>query len=360
VGVPTAVPDASSSEPPSFPWKKVGLLINEGARRGLGCLEEVLSCLERVGIQPYDSALVKGDALQGHIRRYLDDGADLILVGGGDGTLRTAAETLHGSAATLGILPLGTGNNFARDLGLPLGLPEVCKVIAQGPSRVVDLGEVEHADGSRRIFINAAHIGLFGLVNPNTEDRLKRIYGYFAYVYGAWGVSQEFTPFRLRLSSGETQKHWTVIQASAIMGRNYAGGVGQIPGETLDDHRMTLTVIERDPLLKILGTVLRIRTSRRAAPANAHRYPLAEFHLDADPPQELNIDGELMGSTPVTFRVLPHALRVVAEEPTPYVTSSWKKWTLAGGVALTLVAGAVLLRQNRSCRGKSQAHELER
>jgi hypothetical protein len=95
-----------------------------------------------------------------------------------------------------------------------------------------------------------------------------------------------------------------------------------------------------------VGTVLRMRKSRAALPAKAHRYPLAEFHLDTVPIQEMNVDGEIMGSTPVTLRVIPQALRVVVGEERPGDPPlPWKKWLLAGSLAAGVAAGAVLLRK---------------
>lgn len=324
---------------PSSPWKHPALLVNAGSRSGPAWMDRARQTLEAQGLSLMSAELVGGGELRNRLRFRMEQGADLLIVGGGDGTLRLAAEELHGSDVTLGVLPLGTGNNFARDLHLPLRLSDACAALVHGESRAIELGEAEFADGTRAIFVNAAHVGLFGMANPQMSPELKRRYKRFAYLVGAWRAYRAFAPFHLTLTSGEITKRWDVFQVSAILGRVYAGGVGAIPGETLQDRRMTVTVLEVDYLLRIASVMWRIARSRHAGPARSHRFRLKEAHLDSDPPMEVNLDGEMLGMTPVTFRVLPHALRVVVgEEPDPAPFRFDPRY-LAGGAALGYLAG---------------------
>jgi diacylglycerol kinase family enzyme len=325
------------------------LIVNEGSRSGPAEMDAARLSLEAEGLPLHAAEMVRGETLRERTAHWKAQGADLIIVGGGDGTLRLAAEELRDGDTTLGILPLGTGNNFARDLGIPLLLPDACRTIARGRTRRVEMAVAEFEDGERKLFINAAHVGLFGLANPKVDPELKRRYGYFAYAIGAWRAYREFNAFRLRVTAGETTKRWTAVQASAILGRVYAGGVGEIPGETLEEERMNLTVLETDAFLRWASMAWGLIRSRSSRSARAHRFRLHEACLVAEPPQEVNLDGEILGRTPVTFRVCPQVLRVIiGEHPMALPSPGRRTARVAGGVALGLLAvlaGAYLWRR---------------
>ncbi|MBW3625125.1 MAG: hypothetical protein KY468_17145 [Armatimonadetes bacterium] len=320
--------------------------MNAGSRSGPLLMETARVSLESHGLPLMAAELVAGDALEERIHRWSEEGADLLIVGGGDGTLRLAAEALQGRQVTLGALPLGTGNNFARDLGMPLPLPDACRVLAEGRTSVVELGEAVFADGSRAVFVNAAHVGLFGLANPVMDPGLKRRYGHFAYLIGSWRAWRDFAPFRLDMTADDVSEQWDATHVSAIMGRTYAGGFGAIPGETLEDRRLTLTVLEVAPLLRLASIAWRVARSSHAGPARVHRFRMRTARLEAHPPQSVNLDGEILGHTPVTFRVRPRALRVIVGEK-PVSAPARNPWQLAGGAAVGLLAGSLLGRQYR-------------
>jgi YegS/Rv2252/BmrU family lipid kinase len=344
-------------DPPSVRWRKPVLLVNRDSRRGAEQANDARRLLTEAGLRLHAFEPTRGKELSARIRRLQDEGADLVVVGGGDGTLRTAAEAVKDGDATLGVLPLGTGNNFARDLGIPLTLPEACKTMAAGQVARADLGEAELENGRKRIFINAAHVGLFGEANRQLEEDLKRRLGYAAYVYGAWKVCRGFRPFGLIVRTEEAVKQWSVAQASVILGRFYAGGWGEIPGETLSDQRMTLTVFEWDRWLPLARAGLRILRSRSANGAKAHRYPVREVSLRAAPPQDVNLDGEIFGQTPVTFRTLPQAVRVVVGDvfqEAPPLPSGRKAFLIGGASAGILAAGYLWSRRRNGASGEER------
>ena len=97
-------------------------------------------------------------------------GDELLIVGGGDGTISAAASALVGTETRLGILPLGTLNHFARDLGIPTDLDEAAKLIAAGAERRVDVAEM-----NGRIFINNSAIGLYPLMVVDRDVQRKRL-----------------------------------------------------------------------------------------------------------------------------------------------------------------------------------------
>jgi diacylglycerol kinase family enzyme len=115
--------------------------------------------------------LVEGDAVEGRVRAALEAGAHIVAVGGGDGTLRTAASVLRGSETVLAVLPLGRHNHFARDAGLPLAPLDAAALVRAGQVRRVDVAEV---DG--RVFLNNSGLGLYPHLVRHREhgERMRR------------------------------------------------------------------------------------------------------------------------------------------------------------------------------------------
>ena len=140
------------------------------ARAGTGhegddrrALEEALAAH---GLQATVHAVAAGGDIVAAAKAALDAGAEVVVAAGGDGTVSAVASCIHGSNATLGVLPMGTLNHFARDLGIPTKLEEAVEVLARGVRVGVDLGEV-----NGRIFVNNASLGVY----PDmVRDRIRQ------------------------------------------------------------------------------------------------------------------------------------------------------------------------------------------
>ena len=162
-------------------------LVNKGggsvAKGIAGSIGEALS---RAGIDS-EVILVEGKDCAARAADHVKQGAELIIAAGGDGTMSAVAGELAGSKARMGILPLGTLNHFARDLGIPPDLQEAAMVIAAGHTRAVDIAEV-----NGRTFVNNASIGLYPLMVVDRDaqriegadvareavnGRLRRVFG---------------------------------------------------------------------------------------------------------------------------------------------------------------------------------------
>jgi diacylglycerol kinase family enzyme len=158
--------------------RRIAALLNASAgtieRKGVGAVRnELVAAFAAHGISA-SVELIPGAELRAAAERALrqvaDRELDAIVVGGGDGTVRTVAAVLAGSGVALGILPLGTLNHFARDLGIPLAPDEAVAVIAAGAQRSVDLGEVNGT-----IFINNSSIGVYPYLVLERERRRHRL-----------------------------------------------------------------------------------------------------------------------------------------------------------------------------------------
>src|SRR5438309_1559981 len=137
---------------------RVTVLINRGGGAAASdprIGDKVAEALHKAGIDA-DIELISGRECEVRCRAIAELGDDLLIVGGGDGTISAAASALAGTETLLGILPLGTLNHFARDLGVPTDLDQAAKLIAGRNGRSVDIGEM-----NGRVFINNSAIGLY-------------------------------------------------------------------------------------------------------------------------------------------------------------------------------------------------------
>jgi YegS/Rv2252/BmrU family lipid kinase len=137
---------------------KIAVVLN--ASSGHGAAVKVAARLQEIfgaAGREADIALARNGAeLRSAVRKAVEDGCETLVAGGGDGTINTAASAIVGREITLGVLPLGTLNHFAKDLGIPLNLEEAAKIIVDGTWCRVDLGEV-----NGRFFLNNSSLGVY-------------------------------------------------------------------------------------------------------------------------------------------------------------------------------------------------------
>ena len=180
--------------------RRTALVVNVRSRRGRRHYPTVCRQLHNAGLDLLDLHPVADPRrLPQALAAAVDSGADLIVVGGGDGTLSEAAHQLAHRDLCLGVLPLGTTNNFARSLGLPLHLPAALRILTEGKVADVDLGHV-----AGRHFANLTSLGLSVQVAKHVPHQLKRILGRAAYPLTALALLPRHRPFtaRLRINDG--------------------------------------------------------------------------------------------------------------------------------------------------------------
>ena len=185
-------------------------------------------------------------------REAVDSGADLVCAMGGDGTVRFVAAALRGTGIPMGIIPEGTGNLLARNLSLPLGGFEAAlRVALGGADRPIDVGLVQFDDEDEEVFLVVAGVGVDGDTMANTNENLKKLVGWFAYVAsGAKALLAE--GFRVRVSNDLPGPDGRSHRARSYMVCNcgiLTGGVVLVPEAEPDDgHLDTLVLSPRGPL----------------------------------------------------------------------------------------------------------------
>ena len=237
---------------------------------------------------------------------------DLVVVGGGDGTLGAAAASLANSDAALGILPLGTHNHFARQLGVPPDLVGAIRVLAQSHRKRVDLGAV-----NGHIFLNNASIGFYPSL-VRTREQTQQRHGlpkWLANLPASWAALRRLRHHRLTIAAeGVAQEVRTPL---LFVGNNlYALDGGQV-GErkALDEGRLSLYAVEGRSRLGALWFGLRVLAGRADLQrdfAIAETCPALTVRVHA-PHIHVALDGEVMRlESPLRFQVMPRALQVIA------------------------------------------------
>jgi len=240
-------------------------------------------------------------------RLAIDAGAEVVFVGGGDGTIGAVAAELADTETVLAALPFGAGNVLARNLGLPRDVTALVRLATRGGRRRIDLGV---ADG--QAFTVAAGIGLDAQMLAVTSSRVKRLIGWPA--YGLAVLRHLHEPhFAVSLTLDRTTTIVRRVRAVVVanVGR-LPGGLALVPGARPDDGRLDVVLIAPHGLrdwVRLLAAVVR----RPGAPP-VETFAAAEVQLVADHVQPREVDGDLIApSDRLTVTIRPRVLTVCVE-----------------------------------------------
>jgi len=249
-------------------------------------------------------------------RSAIKKGSDLIVAAGGDGTLN---EVINGvgedlGAARVGLLPLGTGNDFARTIGVPTDLEAAMEVIRAGETRAIDLVRV--TSDEVRYFVNVSAGGFSGLVDEKLTPEMKKTWGPLAYLRSAAAALPELRAYRTTLAFDNTDSLmldlYNVVVAN---GRYVAGGTLIAPEASVDDGMLDIILIQKRsaPELALLAAQVALGTHLSSEAIVFRR--AAKLTVNSKPGMWFNVDGELVGNEPARFEILPRALRFVVPKP---------------------------------------------
>jgi YegS/Rv2252/BmrU family lipid kinase len=243
------------------------------------------------------------DPGRGQAESAVSSGADLVLACGGDGTVTACAEGVAATRVPLAIIPLGTGNLLARNLGLPMGLDEALAVALGGVQRPIDAGRVNGA-----LFVVMAGLGLDARMLSGTSDPLKKRLGWLAYAISAVRHLGD-RPMRVTVSAdGGLRRR---MRASAVIVGNVGwlrGGLPLLPDARPDDGMLDAVVLTGGGLTGWLAAAADILL-RRPTHGRIYRIQFADLQVALDQEQPWELDGEVMGSTrQLTVAAQPGAL----------------------------------------------------
>ena len=251
-------------------------------------------------------------------------GVERIVVAGGDGTVSEVATGILaadlGRYAELAVLPLGTGGDLRRTLGVPGEVDEALRAIATGGVRTIDAGRVTYTDRSGRpatvYFVNIASFGISGLTTELVNQAPKSLGGRVSFLIGTLrgivGYRAADHPVELRLD-GELAHRGPIALATAANGRWFGGGMHVAPEARADDGLLDVVVIPGLSKLRLIAELPGLYAGRHVRVPGV--LSLRGRRLEATPeggaePPWVEIDGEPLGRLPATFEILPGALRI--------------------------------------------------
>jgi YegS/Rv2252/BmrU family lipid kinase len=244
-------------------------------------------------------------------RLACSQGVELVVAWGGDGTMNEVACALAFGPVPLALVPAGSGNGLARDLGVPLRPDEALAIAASGRRWRIDAGDV-----NGRLFFNVAGVGLDARIARAFAERTGRRRGLLAYAHV--GI-RELSRYRaehydVRWDAADTSLKALFI---ALANSRQYGSHGCIaPHAALDDGRLDLVLVGEQPLWRVLTRVPEFFGGRLAATGGVQMHPFQSAELTSTGPWELHLDGEPRAMDgPLAVRVHPGALTVVSPLP---------------------------------------------
>ena len=276
----------------------------EAAARDAGLRVEV----QRTERRGHATALARKAVAAGH--------RNFIAVGG-DGTVNEVANGLLGNAAvptselTLGALPIGTGNDWARTHAMPHDAREVARLLASGRTVMHDAGIVTCRAGSetiRRYFVNMAGAGIDAHILARLGEGKG---GAWSYLVALLGGLRSFRAPTLDVAGPDFRFRGPTLVIFAGPGRYCGGGLEIAPDAAVDDGRLRVTLVKQMSFWCVLGNLPRLFNGTVPQSPHVVCARLAAIDITSDIPVGVEVDGEVIGAAPVRFEILPRAIRVV-------------------------------------------------
>jgi diacylglycerol kinase (ATP) len=274
------------------------------ARRHVAVVEEHLrsrgarvDCEPSIG--PDDLVRIAAEASRG--------GYDRVVVCGGDGTVNLAVRQFDLARGTLAIVPTGSGDDFARVLGLPRDVRRACDVVIDGEVREVD---VAIANDLR--YLGVAGLGFDSEVADYANRNVKFLRGSAVYLYAILRVLPRFTPRRVTIRTEHATRDEEIMFAAIGNSRQYGGGIRITPDARIDDGLLDLCIVHRTTRRELLKTLPKAYSGAHVKSPFVEMVRGRAFHFASDNAMAVYADGEPLTRTPVSFALASEKLKVIA------------------------------------------------
>ena len=297
-------------------------------RRRRQDVDAVLSVLRDAGVEVAAAPTQGGGATAEQTKAAIAEGCDTVFACGGDGTIHDIAQGLVGNSTALGIIPLGTANALAHDLGAPLSPLAAAKSSLTAEPRRISVGRMEYRDfegnPASHYFLIAAGIGVDAHLFYALDPLVKRRFGmasYYAKAIHLW-LTCRLLPFSV-MTKAPAEPDWACTDASQLLAvriRNFGGVLRELaPGASLGRNDLRLVVFRTRSRTKFLGYVLRglLGTNWRISgiELRSTRNVACQYRADASVGEKERIfveaDGELLGTLPAQISIIPDAMTLL-------------------------------------------------
>lgn len=272
-------------------------------------LANILAEMQNQQILPEVYVMREGSKVEAVVHYALKVGIKLIVVAGGDGTIDSVAGAMVGRSAALGIIPTGTRNNLAFNLGIPTGIAEAVALLRHGRRMKIDVGQVT-SGRVKRWFIEAASLGLLSDLYPVADDIQ---HGNLAQIGGLLSTLVTAVPSHLRLSRDGHKPLDATAHLVLIANMPFLGPRFQIaPGVSFRDNRLDVFMFSDMSMLNLITYAMQ-STGHAAQDTRIKHYRVKHLTIDSDPPMALQADGVPLGQPgSITALIHRHALTVIA------------------------------------------------
>ena len=289
---------------------KTFVILNPAA----GSVKDVDALVERIRNLPDAEVCItaKAGAAMQSTKKALRKGCEMVVAAGGDGTLNEVVNGLRedASAVVLGLIPLGTGNDFARTLELPTQVDEAIALLLAGHTRAIDLVRV--TSDEVRYFVNVSAGGFSGLVDEKLTPEMKQTWGPLAYLRGAAAALPDLRAYRTTVSLDNTESLTLSLYDVVIANGRYVGSGTQIaPEASIDDGLLDIILIPEQSPAELAVLAARVALGNHLSSAAVVFRRAAKVTVNSRPGMRFNVDGELVGNEPARFEVLPRTLQFV-------------------------------------------------
>jgi len=294
-------------------------LILNGKSAGDQVIREAVHAVRESGHQLEVRVTWEGGDAGRLAREAVHDSVDVVIAGGGDGTINEVANGLLQSegklTSAMAVLPLGTANDFASGCGIPTDNPEAALLLAaEGDIHNIDVGQMND-----RIFVNVASGGFGAEVTANTPVEMKNLLGGGAYSLMGLVTALKMQPYRGKVTSADREDEGTLIVIAVGNGCQAGGGYQVAPNAILDDGLLDVMAVH-DVEVSELGTLFsEIMNPQRADNRYVYYGQIASFQIEMLDELQFNLDGEPVRGKSFQFSVLPRALPFVLPEDAPII-----------------------------------------
>jgi diacylglycerol kinase (ATP) len=293
---------------------KISIILNPAA----GAVKDVNALVAKLRALPNAEVYVTakpGGAIPA-TRKAIHNGCEIVVAAGGDGTLNEVVNGLRrdDKAVALGLIPLGTGNDFARTLALPLEPDEAIELLAAGHTRAIDLIRV--TSDQVRYFLNVSTGGFSGVVDEKLTLEMKKTWGPLAYLRGAAAALPELRAYQATVSfDNENSLALRLYNVVIANGRYVASGTQIAPEAAIDDGLLDIVLIPECSPGELAVIAARLALGSHLSSSAVVFRRAARVVVRSRPPMSFNVDGELVGGEPAQFDVLPRALQFIVPPP---------------------------------------------
>ena len=287
------------------PIRSAAMIVNAKSRRGQKMFDQACSAMAGLPFDVDSHAVTDPDELGATLDKALARSPDLVILGGGDGTISGLVDRLVGRDVMLAVLPLGTANSFARSLGIPLDVAGAVDVIRTGRARRIDLGRID-----RDYFANCAALGISPQIAETVPHGLKKLLGRVGYL--GWAALQyaRFKPFTLIVEDDAGEHRLCVVEVRISNGP-FHGGTQLVDQADPGSGEIVVQAVigtTRAALLRNWGASLLRLDSRHATTVC---FSGRSLRVATEPPRPISIDGEVLATTPVTASIAAGIIEVM-------------------------------------------------